>query len=96
MCKLQNCNATRQFVLFRANAFRCLNLFKKKTPLENIERKILWHTPLMSYEFELKHHTFSQTENQKFSDMNILEHFITSMICLKKFTFLGRFLSENK
>lgn len=34
------------------------------------------HTPLMSYEFELKHHTFRQTENQKFLDMNILEIFL--------------------
>lgn len=30
----------------------------------------------MSYEFELKHHTCRQTENQKFSEMNILEIFL--------------------
>lgn len=32
----------------------------------------------MSYEFELKHHTFRQTENQKFSDMNIPELFLAT------------------
>lgn len=67
LCKLQNCNVTRQFVLFRANAFQVLTS-KKNSASKNLK----------SYEFELKHHTFRQTENQKFSYMNILELFLAT------------------